>query len=86
MEPAMAKKQSFVHRAKRYELTKEDFIRAVKNTPPARVQRYSIRIGKLEYPTRQVVALATGRPSIEFTSAAAYRILQKFGFDINVWE
>src|SRR3954452_17305916 len=46
----------------------------------------TVRIGKLEYPTRQVVALATGRPSIKFTSAAAYRILQKFGFDIDVWE
>ena len=68
------------------DLTKEDFIRAVKNVPPARVQRYSVTIGRLQYPTRQVVALATGRPSIEFTSAAAYRILQKFGFDIDVWE
>ena len=85
-EAAMAKKLQFVHRAKRYELTREDIIRAVKNVPPARVQRYSVTIGKLEYPTRQVVALATGRPSIEFTSAAAYRILQKFGFDIDVWE
>jgi hypothetical protein len=82
----MGKKMQFVHRAKRYELTREDFIRAVKNVSPARVQRYSVTIGKLEYPTRQVVALATGRPSIEFTSAAAYRILQKFGFDIDVWE
>jgi|SRR6516162_9023360 hypothetical protein len=85
-EAAMGKKLQFVHRAKRYELTREDFIRAVKNVPPARVQRYSVTIGRLEYPTRQVVALATGRPSIEFTSAAAYRILQKFGFDIDVWE
>lgn len=85
-EPEMGKKLTFVHRAKRYELTKEDFIRAVKNVPPTRVQTYSVTIGKLQYPTRQVVALATGRPSIEFTSAAAYRILQKFGFDIDVWE
>lgn len=82
----MGKKLQFVHRAKRYELTKEDFIRAVKGVPPTRVQRYSVTIGRLQYPTRQVVALATGRPSIEFTSAAAYRILQKFGFDIDVWE
>lgn len=77
---------SFVHKAKRYELSREDFIRAVKNVPPARVQRYSITIGRTQYPIRQVVAEATGRPSIEFTSAAAYRILQKFGFEIDVWE
>jgi hypothetical protein len=82
----MEKKQQFVHRAKRYELTREDFIRAVKNVDPARVQRYSVTIGRRQYPTRQVVALATGRPTIEFTSAAAYRILQKFGFEIDVWE
>jgi hypothetical protein len=82
----MGKKLQFVHRAKRYELTKEDFTRAVKGVPPARAGKYTVTIGKLEYPTRQVVALATRRPSIEFTSAAAYRILQKFGFDIDVWE
>jgi hypothetical protein len=51
-----------------------------------RVQKYSVKIKGKEYPTRQVVALGTGRPSIEFTSAAAYRILQKFGFEIDVWE
>ena len=82
----MAKKQTFVHRGQRYEMTREDFIRAVKNVSPARTSRYTVTIGRLQYPTRQVVALATGRPSIEFTSAAAYRILQKFGFDIDVWE
>ena len=82
----MGKKLTFVHKAKSYELTKEDFIRAVRNVRPARESRYTVTIGKLRYPTRQVVALATGRPSIEFTSAAAYRILQKFGFNIDVWE
>ena len=82
----MGNKLQFVHRAKRYELTREDFIRAVRNVRPARGSRYSVTIGRQKYPTRQVVALATGRPSIEFTSAAAYRILQKFGFDIEVEE
>ena len=82
----MGKKLTFVHRAKRYELTKEDFIRAVKNVAPARDSRYTVTIGRYRYPTRQVVSLATGRPTIEFTTAAAYRILQKFGFDIDVWE
>ena len=82
----MGKKMTFVHRGKRYELTREDFIRAVKNVRPARVQRYSVTIGRTQYPTRQVVALATGRPTIEFTVDAAYRILQKFGFEIDVWE
>jgi len=45
----MGKKLTFVHRAKRYELTKDDFIRAVKNVPPTRVQTYSVTIGKLQY-------------------------------------
>ncbi len=82
----MRKKLQFVHKGKQYELTKEDFERAVKGVPPARVQKYSVTIRSQRYPTRQVVALGTGRPSIEFTSAAAYRILQKFGFEIDVWE
>jgi len=82
----VGKKIQFVHRATRFELTKEDFERAVKGVPPARVQKYSVTIRGVRYPTRQVVALGTGCPSIEFTSAAAYRILQKFGFVIDVWE
>ena len=73
----MGKKIQFVHRARRFELTKEDFERAAKGVIPARVQKYSVTIRGVRYPTRQVVALGTGCPSIEFTSAAAYRIVAR---------
>lgn len=76
----------FTHRGQRFDLTKDDFIKAVKGMKPGRIQKYSVIVGELEYPIRQVVAAATGRPAIEFTSAAAYRILQKYGFNIQTEE
>ena len=76
-------KIQFTHRGERFDLTKDHFVKAVKGVKPGRVQKYSVIVGGLESPIRQVVAAGTGRPAIEFTSAAAYRILQKFGFDIH---
>jgi hypothetical protein len=51
--------------------------------PAGNIQKYSTEVSGLSYPIRQVVAAGTGRPAIEFTSAAAYRILQRFGFEIE---
>jgi len=76
----------FTHRGKQFSLAKEDFATAVKGTPPGRIQKYSVPISGIEYPIRQVVAAAMNRPAIEFTSQAAYRILQKFGYDIRTHE
>lgn len=76
----------FTHRGTQFNLTKDDFTKAVKLVKPGRIQKYSVIVGGVEFPIRQVVAAGTGRPAIEFTSAAAYRILQKFGFDIKTDE
>jgi hypothetical protein len=76
----------FTHKGKRFDLSKEDFVKAIKRAKPTRIQKYSVVIGGTEYPIWQVVAAGTGRPVIEFTSSTAYSLLQRFGFDIQVEE
>jgi hypothetical protein len=72
----------FTNREKEFDMSKEDFVKAVKGLKPGKIQKYSTFAEGVQYPIRQVVAAGTGRPAIEFTSAAAYRILQRCGFDI----
>jgi hypothetical protein len=82
----MPVKIKFTHRGQEFELSKEDFVKAMKGIKPGNIQKYSTIVGGIEYPIRQVVAGGTGRPAIEFTSAAAYRLLQRFGFEIRIEE
>ncbi len=51
---------------------------------PQRVTKYGLVIHGREYPVRQVVAIATETPMIEWSTFNAYRILQKLGFEIRV--
>jgi hypothetical protein len=79
-------KLRFTLRRKTFEKEMQDFIAAMAGKVPSRVQRYSTNIGGERYPIRQVVACATGLPSIAITSQDAYRILEKFGFEIESHE
>ncbi len=74
----------FTHKGKRFDLAKDDFVKAIKGAKAGRIQKYSVLIGGIEYPIRQVVAAGTGRPVIEFTSSTAYSLLQRLGFDIQI--
>jgi hypothetical protein len=76
----------FTHKGKRFELVKDDFVKAIKGAKAGRIQKYSVIISGNEYPIRQVVAAGTGRPVIEFTTSTAYSILQRAGFDIQIDE
>ncbi len=51
---------------------------------PQRVTKYGLALHGREYPVRQVIAIATGTPTIEWSTTNAYRILQKLGFEIRV--
>ncbi len=51
---------------------------------PQRVTKYGLAIHGREYPVRQVLAIATETPIIEWSTSNAYRILQKLGFEIRV--
>jgi hypothetical protein len=76
----------FTLRGKVFEKAMNDFVEAVVEKAPSRIQRYSTLINGVRYPIRQVVACATGLPSIAITSQDAFRILEKFGFAIESHE
>ncbi len=76
----------FTLRGKDFELRREDIVTAARRLAPGRVQKYSVVAAGKRFPIRQLVAAATGMPSIAITSQDAYRILQKFDFEIAIEE
>ena len=76
----------FTLRGRAFDKAKEDVVSAAKGLTPGRVQKYSAVVSGTRFPIRQLVSALTGVPTIEITSQDAYRILQKFGFDISIEE
>lgn len=79
-----APKMDFTIGGTKVSLDKRTVETALKNVTPEPVSRYSVRIGALDYPIKQVVSVATGIPSIAFISTTAYRVLIRLGFDVKV--
>jgi hypothetical protein len=79
-------KQRFTLRGETFEKERHDFVAAMMNRDPGRIQKYSTVINGERYPIRQVVSSATGLPPIAITSQEAYRILEKFGFIVEMHE
>lgn len=77
---------TFTVRGKVFNKQPSDFRAAVTNLQPGRIYKYSTVIGGRRYPIRQVLAAVTGLEAIAITSQDAYRILQKFGFSVDVSE
>ena len=77
---------TFTHRGRSFTKKKEDFVKAAKGLKPGRIQKYSVAVNNVDLPIRQLVSAATGIPTIEITSQDAYRILQKFDFEIKIEE
>jgi hypothetical protein len=77
-------KQRFTLHGETFEKERHDFVTAMMNRDPGRIQKYSTVINGERYPIRQVVSCATGLPPIAITSQEAYRILDKFGFIIEI--
>src|SRR5271163_818839 len=77
-------KLRFTLRGKIFEKERHDFLEAIVGQVPTRIQTYSTTINGRRYPIRQVVACATGLPAIAITSQDAYRILERFGFAIEI--
>ena len=73
----------FILRGKTFEKEVHDFLEAMVGKVPTKIRRYSTLINGVRYPIRQVVACATGLPSIAITSQDAYRILEKLGFSVE---
>jgi len=76
----------FTLRGRSFEKEKVDVGKAAKGLTPGRIQKYSIVVNGTRFPIRQIVSVLTGVPTIEITSQDAYRILQKFGFEIAIEE
>ncbi|MBZ5680238.1 MAG: hypothetical protein LAO24_09050 [Acidobacteriia bacterium] len=74
----------FTLRGRTFDLRKEDIVSVARGMSPGRIQKYSVVLNGKSFPIRQIVAAATTVPAIEITSQDAYRILQKFGFDISI--
>jgi hypothetical protein len=83
--PATAK-QRFTLRGKTFEKERHDFLKAMIKKEPGRINKYSTVINSERYPIRQVVSSTTGLPPIAITSQEAYRILEKFGFIVEIHE
>ncbi len=77
---------TFTLRGKTFDKRKEDFVKAMKDLEPGRIQKYSALIGGKRYPIRQVLAAVTNLPTIAITSQDAYRVLEKFGFPVETEE
>jgi hypothetical protein len=77
-------KLRFTLRGKPFGKERHDFVEAIVGQVPSRIQTYSTTINGRRYPIRQVVACATGLPAIAITSQDAYRILERFGFAIEI--
>jgi hypothetical protein len=84
--PSPQAKLRFTLRGKTFEKKAQDFIDAMVGKEPGRIQTYSAIINGERYPIRQVIACTTGLPPIAVTSQDAYRILEKFGFTIEMYE
>ena len=76
----------FTLRGRDFDLRREDILTAARGLAPGRVQKYSVVAAGKRFPIRQLVAAATGMPAIAITSQDAYRILQKFDFEIAIEE
>jgi len=76
----------FTLRGKPFELGRDDILSAAEGLSPGRIQKYSVVANGKSFPIRQLVAAATGVPAIAITSQDAYRILQKFNFEIAIEE
>ena len=76
----------FTHRGRQFHLSKKSVEAALQGAWPERIAKYAVRVNGQEYPIRQVVALATDTPKIEWTSNEAYGILQRIGFQVDTYD
>jgi hypothetical protein len=74
----------FTLRGKELNLTPEDIVAKLQGIEPEGSSQYHITAHGKSYPVKQVLALVTGMPNIAFTTADAYRILTKLGYEVEI--
>jgi hypothetical protein len=74
----------FTLRGKEFNLTPEDIEAKLQGVEPEGSSQYHIVVHGKSYPIKQALALVTGMPNISFTTADAYRILTKLGYEVEI--
>jgi len=72
-------------RGKTYDITREDIeakLRAISPKVEAKV-KYFVKIGRRQFPVKQVIGEVLNLPKAGFASHDAYSILQRLGFEIT---
>jgi hypothetical protein len=67
---------------RRFNLTRQQVIEALKGVAPEPVRTYGVRVDSKLYPCKQALATATGLPRACFNSHQAYRVLEKLGLNV----
>jgi hypothetical protein len=76
-------KRNFTIGGKAVVLSQNSVIAAVRNVPPRPIRKYSVVIGGIRYPIKQVISVATGQPPAAFVGTDAYRILRRLEFEVD---
>jgi hypothetical protein len=73
-------------RGKKYEVERKQIIESIKGKEPKPIKSHYVEIKGVKYPIKQPVGLVLKMPGVGFTSADAYRILEKLGFEVHSLE
>ena len=74
---------NFRLRGKTYNLSVDDIVSSMEGVRPERIMKYYVRIGREDYPPKQVLSEALVIPKISFTTKDAYDILTRLGFGVK---
>lgn len=76
-------KSQFTIGGKSVSLTRNEVEEALKQIRPEPIKKYSVRVGGMDFPIKQAVALAAKLPTAAFITTDAYRVLSRLGFEIK---
>jgi hypothetical protein len=81
--PAENREMSFKLNGRAYRLTRDRVATSLEGCEPGAIDKYSIRIGRRNFPIKQVLSESLRIPPAGFTSQQAYGILRRLGFEIE---
>jgi hypothetical protein len=84
VEEVAMEKHTFTLRGEQLSLSKDFVERALRNAQPRSIKKYYVTIDGRDFPIKQVLSTATGKPEAGFITTDAYRILSNLGFEVKV--
>jgi hypothetical protein len=73
----------FTYKGQRRSLTKQQVEQAMQGVMPEPRLRYTATVNGIEYPPKQVFAIAMGEGKAAFTTQQAFQILMRLDFPIT---